>query len=185
MSQNADELKNKLPQKDLKEIKEDVDKKIHDITHSDDLFDSNGKIKFSPDDIYNLSIPATIDSLEEVLNFVNGFIQEIGVSPKIEMQLDIAVEELFVNIAHYAYKKDIGNADISLQITNDPKAITIEFRDSGKPFNPLEREDPDTSLSAEKRNIGGLGIFMAKKSVDEIAYRRENDQNILTIRKYL
>ena len=171
--------------KNLKEKKADFDKNIEEILPTEDIFKSDGKIQYSPDDIYNLTIPATIDSLGDVLTFVNDYLEGIGSSVKAQMQIDVAVEELFVNIAHYAYGADTGDTDISLQITDAPKAITIELRDSGKPFNPLEKEDPDTSLSAAERKIGGLGIFMAKKSVDEIAYRREDDQNILTLRKYI
>ena len=171
--------------KDLKEIKEDIGKKIEKYLPTEDIFESHGKKEYLPNEIYNLTIPASIDSLGDVLNFVNDYLVGIGSPVKAQMQIDIAVEELFVNIAHYAYNGEAGDAAISLQITDKPKAITIEFRDSGKPFNPLNKTDPDTTLSAEDRKIGGLGIYMAKKSVDEITYRREDDQNILTIRKYL
>ena len=171
--------------KDLNEMQEEIDEKIKKALPTEDIFNSYEENKYLADEIYHLTIPASIDSLEEVLAFVNDKIQTSGGSVKTQMQLDIAIEELFVNIAHYAYDNGTGDADIFLQITDNPKAITVEFRDSGKPFNPLERMDPDTTLSAADRNIGGLGIYMAKKSVDEIEYRWENGQNILTICKYL
>ena len=133
-----------------------------------------------------LKIPADLKKLTDVLLFIDDQLKNIGCSLKTQMMIDIVVEELFVNIAHYAYRNNgMGEAVISVQKHLDPAEIIIEFRDNGIPFNPLEKEDPDVTLSAEKRKIGGLGIFMVKKNVDDIKYRRENGQNILTIMKKL
>ena len=90
-----------------------------------------------------------------------------------------------MNIAHYAYHPDIGDATIRCQVGGDPLQVIIQFLDHGRPFNPLEREGPDTSLSAEDRDIGGLGILMVKKSMDQVEYAYEDGKNILTILKQM
>ncbi len=132
-----------------------------------------------------LTVDADVDRLPQVLSFIDEKLEEGGCSPKVQIQLDIAVEEIFVNIAHYAYSPDKGEADISIEIVGDPAEAIIEFRDRGMFFDPLKKPDPDTTLSSEERQIGGLGIYMVKKSMDDVTYRYEDEQNILTIRKKL
>ena len=135
---------------------------------------------------YELNVTAIDAELQHVSEFISGHLEAAGCSMKAAMQLDVAVEEIFVNIAHYAYVPDTGYAHISIEIEDsDPKVAVIEFRDGGKPFDPLAKPDPDITLSAEERGIGGLGIYMVKKSMDEVTYRYENSQNILTIKKSL
>ena len=104
------------------------------------------------------------------------------VSWKAGTVLDVAVEELFVNIASYAYVDKTGIADITIELLPG-QVVQITFRDSGIPYNPLEKPDPDITKPAEEREIGGLGIYIVKKSMDEVLYRYEDGQNILTIRK--
>ena len=99
------------------------------------------------------------------------------------MQIDVAVEEIFVNIAHYAYKPDVGKAVVSASMDSDHAIISVSFEDTGTPFNPLAKEDPDVTLSAAERKIGGLGIFMVKKSMDNVHYERKDGKNILTLVK--
>ena len=89
---------------------------------------------------------------------------------KAQMQIDIAIDELFGNIAHYAYNPEVGEATVRIEVIEDPLAVVITFIDNGVPYDPLKREDPDTTLSAEEREIGGLGIYLVKKSMDEITY---------------
>ena len=101
------------------------------------------------------------------------------------MQIDIAIDELFGNIAHYAYNPDIGEATVRVEVTKEPLAVIITFIDNGVPYDPLAKADPDTTLSADERAIGGLGIFMVKKTMDDITYEYKNGQNILTIKKSL
>ena len=101
----------------------------------------------------------------------------------VQTQLNIAVEEIFVNIAHYAYTPGKGDATVRVETDKKNRSISVTFTDRGIPYNPLEKADPDTTLSAEERQIGGLGIFMVKKSMDAMEYRREDGMNILTIRK--
>ena len=123
--------------------------------------------------------------MDRVLSFIDRELEEAGCSVKTKMQIDVAVEELFVNIAKYAYAPETGNAVIGIRIEEDPLVAEITFSDSGIPYNPLEREDPDITLSAEEREIGGLGILIVKKSMDDISYHYRNGQNIVTIRKTL
>ncbi len=133
-----------------------------------------------------LKISAAVDNLDQVIGFVDGHLEENACPLKLQMQIDVAVEEIYVNIAHYAYQgTEVGDAVISLWFEDDPKAVVIEFRDSGMPFDPLAKDDPDVTLSAAERQIGGLGIYMVKKSMDDMQYQRENGENILTIRKKL
>ena len=132
-----------------------------------------------------IEVKALLENLQEVLSFVDGFIEELGASMKAQMQIDVAVEEIFVNIASYAYTPDTGNAVISVETVPEKKQVVITFKDSGKPYNPLEKPDPDITLSAAERSIGGLGIFMVKKSMDDMYYEYSNGQNVLTIVKGL
>lgn len=127
-----------------------------------------------------LVVEALTENLDEVLEFVEGELEENDCPMKIIMQMNIAVEEIFVNIAHYAYKPEVGSAVIRISVGDE---VAVEFEDQGRPYNPLEKDDPDVTLSAEEREIGGLGIFMVKKSMDDIAYRHENGKNILVIKK--
>ena len=129
-----------------------------------------------------LTLPAEIDRLPEVLSFVEEQLEEIGCPMKAQMQVSVAVEEVYVNIASYAYAPGTGMATIRLALTEE-QAVTITFIDSGVAFNPLEKEDPDVSLPAEEREIGGLGIFMAKKTMDEVRYERAGMYNVLTLIK--
>ena len=130
-----------------------------------------------------LTLEAKKENLDEVLAFVDGCLETLDCSPKAQMQIDIAVEEIFVNIASYAYAPDVGQATI--RVEPEAGAVAITFEDSGVPYDPLAKADPDVTLSAEERQIGGLGIFMVKKSMDSMEYEYRNGRNILTIRKNL
>lgn len=132
-----------------------------------------------------LTLEAKVANLQQVLDFVDENLKSMRCPMKILMQIDVAVEEIFVNVASYAYAPDTGSVTIRMDLQENPRAVVITFIDSGIPYNPLAKEDPDVSLSAEERSIGGLGIFMVKKTMDEVLYRRENGENILTIRKKL
>ena len=128
-----------------------------------------------------LVIAAEIDKLSEVLAFVDTMLEENDCPMKAQMQIDIALEELFVNIAHYAYPDGDGEAEIDVNIV--PGCAEITLIDSGIPYDPLAKPDPDVTLSAKDRAIGGLGIFMSKKIMDEMSYRYEDGKNNLTIKK--
>ena len=130
-----------------------------------------------------MTVPALVENIEQVTDFVNGQLEEIGCPMKAQMQIDIAIDELFGNIAHYAYNPETGPATVRVEVTNSPISVIITFIDHGIPYDPLKNEDPDITLSAEDREIGGLGIFMVKKTMDEITYEYKEGQNILRIRK--
>ena len=132
-----------------------------------------------------MDIAATLDNLDTVMAFVDQQLEEVGCSMKAQMQIDIAVEEVYVNIAHYAYNPEIGGVTIRVQIEEEPLEIILTFIDKGKPYDPLAKEDPDVTLAVEDRQIGGLGIFMVKKSMDNISYEYNEGRNILTLKKKL
>ena len=132
-----------------------------------------------------LDVEAAVENLEKVISFVEEQILHIDCSPKTRMQLDLAVEEIFVNIAHYAYAPGRGNATVRVEVSENPVTVAITFIDRGIPYDPLQKEDPDVTLSAEERNVGGLGIFMTKRVMDSVSYKYQDGQNILTIKKNL
>lgn len=127
--------------------------------------------------------PAALDQLGPVQDFIDEQLQRFDCPPKVKFQLDVAVEEIFVNIAHYAYPGRQGEATVRCCVEEDPLQVTIQFLDNGQPFNPLLKQDADITLSAEDRQIGGLGIFMVKKSMDVVDYVYEDGKNVLTIKK--
>ena len=117
-----------------------------------------------------LTVDATVENLDTVTDFVNRQLEQAGCSPKVIMQTDLAVEEIYVNIAHYAYHPKTGKATIRCTVGGSPLQVVIGFVDGGKPYNPLEKEKPDVTASAKERQIGGLGIFLAQKMIDDISY---------------
>ena len=132
-----------------------------------------------------LNITATVENIETVTDFVNEQLEALDCPMKAQMQIDIAIDELFGNIAHYAYNPEVGDATVRVEVTEEPLAVVITFIDKGVPYDPLAKADPNITLSAEEREIGGLGIFMVKKTMDDITYEYKNGQNILKIKKYL
>lgn len=132
-----------------------------------------------------LTTEATIENIEKVTDFVNEQLEAVDCPMKAQMQIDIAIDELFGNIANYAYHPEVGSATVRVEVTKSPLAVIITFIDNGVPYDPLAKDDPDTTLSADERQIGGLGIFMVKKSMDQISYKYKDGQNILRIKKNL
>ncbi|MBQ2228770.1 MAG: ATP-binding protein [Firmicutes bacterium] len=133
----------------------------------------------------NLIVTAEVKNLDAVTDFVLQR-PEIAACPKnTQLQLRLAVEEVFVNIASYAYDPSIGPAEVRCEVLDDPLRVVIQFLDHGKPFDPLAREDADTSEEALMERIGGLGILLVKETMDEVSYSYEEGKNILTILKKL
>ena len=132
-----------------------------------------------------MTLPAKRRNIPLIIDFVNRELESMGCSRKTEAQIDIAIDELYSNIANYGYEEDDGQVTVTLDTDTVPRTVTISFTDEGKPFNPLERADPDITLSAKDRKIGGLGIYMVKKSMDDVLYEYKDGKNILTIRKTL
>ena len=130
-----------------------------------------------------LEIDATVENIEKVTDFVNELLEQYDCPMKAQTQIDIAIDELFGNIAHYAYNPDVGPATVRVEVTDDPITVIITFIDHGVPYDPLKKADPDITLSAEERDIGGLGIYIVKKSMYDITYEYKDGQNILSIKK--
>ena len=129
-----------------------------------------------------LLLDATDDNLAVAMSYL-GELLDIDCSPRARMHLEVAFEEIFVNIAHYAYGNKTGQVEILFDRTDDDLKIT--FIDSGKPYDPLAKPDPDTTLSAELRQIGGLGIFLVKKYMDDVSYEYRDGKNIFSMIKKL
>jgi len=131
-----------------------------------------------------ITVSSEKTQLTTVLNFIEENLNHNNPSPKFIMQLELSIEEIFINIIEYAYKNNSNKKiTISYNSKENPLRAIVTFLDEGPPYNPLKNQDPDTSLSLEERNIGGLGLFLVKKNVDYITYEYENEKNILTIEK--
>lgn len=129
------------------------------------------------------TFPAKTEELDNVLDFINAELEENECNPKDQMQIAVAVEELFVNVAHYAYDAGSeGPCEVVLDMSADGY-FSISMKDLGQPFDPLAKDDPDITLSAQEREIGGLGIFMVKKFMDRVSYERDGNYNVMTIAK--
>ncbi len=128
-------------------------------------------------------LPAKPENIEIMTDSINEFLEENGVSMKVTLQIDVAIDEILSNIAYYAYVEREGDMGLKAEMIRDNTAVRLVFSDKGIPFDPLKKEDPDVTLSAEERKIGGLGIFMVKKTMDAVFYERKQDMNILTIEK--
>jgi anti-sigma regulatory factor (Ser/Thr protein kinase) len=132
-----------------------------------------------------LVVPAEMSKLDDVIEFIDSTLEGHEYSDKTLMEIEIAVEEIFVNISNYAYPPGEGSVSVETEICGEPETLTARFIDSGVKYDPLEKEDPDTELSVEETPIGGLGIFMTKESMDNVIYEYKENKNILTITKVL
>lgn len=130
-----------------------------------------------------LTVEATPENIPVITAFVDELLEQYDCPMKAQAQIDIAIDELFGNIVRYAYHPEIGSATVQVEVMKEPLAVVITFIDQGKPYDPLAKEDPDVTLSAEEREIGGLGIYIVKQSMSEITYEYKDGRNILKIRK--
>lgn len=163
-------------------IKSDVDSFVGDAPQFDDITMVALKYIGIPSISF---IEAEISDIEKVTAFVEEELEKIDCPMKATMQINIAVDELFSNIVRYGYPDKKGPVTVKFKHHNNPKAVFIRFEDEGIPYNPLTKEDPDITLSAEERDIGGLGVFVVKKTMDDMRYKYENGKNILTIKKLI
>lgn len=131
--------------------------------------------------MYELEVEATTDNLSTVISFLDDILEKHDVPMKTGLQLDVAVEEIYVNIASYAYAEGTGMAQIEMNIGDNE--IVIRFSDQGQPYDPTKKPDPNLTLSLNERPIGGLGVYMVKESMDDMTYEYKNGSNVLTIRK--
>lgn len=132
-----------------------------------------------------LKLNATVENLSEVQAFLETMLEAAGCPMPKQMQVQVAAEEIYINIAHYAYAPETGSVTLCAEISGDPAVFSLVFIDSGKPFDPLAKSDPDITAPAAERGIGGLGILLAKKNTDEMQYAYTGGKNILTMKKYL
>ncbi len=130
-----------------------------------------------------LTVEATPENIEVITAFVDEQLERYDCPMKAQAQIDIAIDELFGNIVRYAYHPEVGSATVQVEVVNEPLAVVITFIDQGKPYDPLAKEDPNVTLSAEEREVGGLGIYIVKKSMNAITYEYKDGRNILKIRK--
>ena len=137
------------------------------------------------DVVKEIEVDADDSKLDTVMEFLEQNLETVDCSPKAQMQICVAAEEIFVNIAHYAYGSETGKATVRVELSGDPVTVTITFMDNGVPFDPLAKEDPDVTLTADERKIGGLGIFMTKKTMDDVTYEYKDGKNILQMKKMI
>ncbi len=183
MNQNASMEATEL----LPALKANIDEFVGEAPQFDDItmlmFDYKPKKGGSP--MTGKTFPAKTESLNDVLGFVEETLERFACPIKIQTAVCVAIEEVFVNVAHYAYPETGGDMTLHIGFDEDSRTITFRMTDKGIPFDPLQKPDPDITLSAEARDIGGLGIFIAKKTMDSLSYAYENGENILTMLKKL
>ena len=132
-----------------------------------------------------LELEADVENLPEVLAFIEEHLESADCPPKAMMQINLAAEEVFVNIANYAYAPEKGKATVRVEVSEEPVSVALTFIDHGQAYDPLANADPDLSLAAEDRPVGGLGVFLIKKTMDDVSYEYKNGQNILSLKKNL
>ena len=131
----------------------------------------------------NRTFPAKTEALTDILGFVEEVLEGYECPMKIQMGVCVAIEEVFVNVAHHAYGDGEGDVTLGIGLDADSGVMTFRLADRGVPFDPLKKPDPDITLSAQEREVGGLGIFITKKTMDTVTYAYENGENILTMTK--
>ena len=169
----------------LPALKANIDEFVGEAPQFDDItmlmFDY--KSKQGGVHVMNKAFPAKVEALSDVLGFVDQTLESYECPMKIQTAICVAIEEVFVNVAHYAYGDGEGDMTLGIGFDAESREITFRMADKGTPFDPLKKPDPDITLSAEDREIGGLGIFIAKKTMDTVTYAYENGENILTMIK--
>lgn len=167
-------------------VKGDVDRFVGEAPQFDDMTMLSlrflGSDKFGRKD-KEFVTDSALENVEAVTDFLNTELEAAECSIKAQTQIDVAVDEIFSNISKFAYGEQTGPVTVTIGIEKDPKTAYISFIDGGTPYDPLSAEDPDTTLSADERQIGGLGIFLVKKTMDDVKYEYRDGHNVLTIVK--
>ena len=181
MNNNLDATPTKL----LPKLKKDIDKFVGKAPQFDDITMLMFDYKVNKGDVLmeSKTFPAKTEALTDLLAFVEQILEKYQCSMKIQTAICVAIEEVFVNVAHYAYGEAEGDVKFDIEFDNKTRNITFRMADKGVPFDPLKKPEPDITLSAEEREIGGLGIFITKKTMDLVTYAYENGENILTMIK--
>jgi sigma-B regulation protein RsbU (phosphoserine phosphatase) len=169
----------------LPALKDNIDAFVGDAPQFDDItmlmFDYRPKKE--GEFMTEKTFQAKTEVLPEVLSFVEETLEKHEWPMKVQMAVCVAIEEVFVNIAHYAYGEGEGDVTFSIGFDESGKTAAFRMADKGVEFDPLKKPDPDITLSAEEREIGGLGIFITKKTMDSVSYAYENNENVLTMIK--
>ena len=175
------------PKEMIEKVKESIDEFVKDAPQFDDITMLAVQYKGDGSGAYTetKTFIAAKEELDHVLAWLDALLEKYNCPPKAQMQLDVAVEEIFINVASYAYPQGTSTVNLTCHFSGSPATLEITFADKGVPYDPMKKKDPDVTLSAEERGVGGLGIFMVKKTMDDMRYRYENGQNILTIVKKL
>ncbi len=183
LNRNAEAVPDKL----LPAVKADIDAFVGGAPQFDDItmLCLEFKEMMNASNPNELTLEATLENIPAVTAFVDERLEAAGCPVKARTQIDVAIDELFSNIARYAYDPATGPATVRVDVDREPLSVRVTFIDQGKPYDPLAKPDPDVTLSAEDRPIGGLGIFMVKKSMDDVRYEYKDGQNILTVEKRL
>ncbi|MBR4874071.1 MAG: SpoIIE family protein phosphatase [Clostridia bacterium] len=168
----------------LPALKADIDEFVGEAPQFDDItmlmFDYKPQ---SGPQMTNKTYPAKVEALPDILGFVDEMLEKHECPMKTQMAICVAIEEVFVNVARYAYGEGEGDVTLGIGFEEESRTITFRMADKGTPFDPLKKPDPDITLPAEERQIGGLGIFITKKTMDTVTYAYENGENILTMMK--
>ena len=130
-----------------------------------------------------MTLEAKLENLPQLTAWIDGQLEAMDCPMKAQAQIDVAIDEIFGNIARYAYPDGAGSATVQFDWDGAERAILITFIDQGVPFDPLAKADPDTTLGAADREIGGLGIFLVKKTMDDASYQFRDGMNVLTLKK--
>ena len=132
-----------------------------------------------------LTLPARLESISTLTAAIDELLEQLDCPLRQQMQIDVAADEVFCNIASYAYPDSEGQAEVRIELLREPRAMRLTFIDSGIPYDPLTVPEPDVTLSAEERTAGGLGVFLVRKTMDSVTYERLGDSNILRITKLI
>lgn len=165
----------------LRSVRADIDAFVGEAEQFDDM--TMVVLEYRGNNREELKLQASDDTLQQVLVIIEKHLQENACDPEVQRLILVAVEEIYVNIAHYAYGGKNGEAIVQMEISQDPRSCRVTFRDKGAPYNPLEKDDPDTTIPLEERQIGGLGIYLVKQTMDHVEYEYKDGYNILTIEK--
>ncbi len=169
-----------LPDSILTSVKEDIDVFVKEAAQFDDI--TMCCLKICKDN-NTITLPAVLDGFQDAVHFIENILERMGFSKECQLQIAVAVEEIFVNIVHYAYDSKEGEVIISVNPDETGSSVRIQFADTGVPYNPLVKKDPDTTMDIEERTPGGLGIYMVKNIMDNVYYERKDGKNIFTIVK--
>ena len=169
----------------LPALKKNIDEFVGEAPQFDDITMLKLDYGFKEGELYlmNKTFPAKIEALSDVLGFLDLALERYKCPMKTQMAVCVAVEEVFVNVAKYAYGDGEGSVTFNINFEEETRNVSIQMIDKGVAFDPLKKPDPDVTLSAEEREIGGLGIFITKKTMDKVTYAYENGKNILTMIK--